>query len=195
MKLLFTFLLPIAVLCTSLTAVEYGTIKQLFGASEESISLGDGDVLEILSLGSIYPASINPWSEYWKFYKILPDGTEALVQYVRTTSDNVQSPYSNAVVQNTFVGPCSLVARSYAAERGESAQGLGISVDYKITRASEVEYKNVNIVALPSATVGAGTHEIVVEASDDLQTWTPVHSSSIGGDKAFFRTRVVESGN
>ena len=62
---------------------------------------------------------------------------------------------------------------------------------YKLTRASEVEYKQANIVSLPADTVGAGTHEIVVEASDDLQTWTPVHSSSIGGNKAFFRTRVV----
>ncbi|MEN8861612.1 MAG: hypothetical protein ABF315_00305, partial [Lentimonas sp.] len=68
------------------------------------------------------------------------------------------------------------------------------AISYKLTRASEVEYKQANIVSLPIDTVGAGTHEIVVEASDDLQTWTAVHSSSIGGNKAFFRTRVVTTG-
>jgi len=46
-----------------------------------------------------------------------------------------------------------------------------------------------------TSAVGKGTHEIVVEASDDLQSWTPFHSSSIGGNKTFFRTRVSEIGN
>ena len=72
---------------------------------------------------------------------------------------------------------------------------LKVVLHYAIQRNNPLGYKNVNVISLPSATVGAGTHEIVVEASDDLQTWTPVHSSSIGGNKAFFRTRVVESGN
>ena len=85
-----------------------------------------------------------------------------------------------------MVGPCKIILRN------ESSGTPKILLSYKLTRASEVEYKQVNIVSLPLDDVGNGTHNIVVEASDDLQSWTPVHSSSIGGDKAFFRTLVVE---
>ena len=195
MKLLQILLISLSIFFTSLSAIEYGTLKQVFGAPEETIVLEDGDLLEILSLGGIYPSGNAPWSDMWLFYKILPDGSQSMIQAVYTRDFEVHLYRTTTILQTQFVGPCTLVARSFAAERGESAAGLGITVDYKITRASEIEYKNVNIVALPSATVGAGTHEIVVEASDDLQTWTPFHSSSIGGNKAFFRTRVVAASN
>ena len=88
----------------------------------------------------------------------------------------------------------SFPSNNYSQFCGSGEITANLNLFYKLTRASEVEYKQANIVSLPADTVGAGTHEIVVEASDDLQTWTPVHSSSIGGNKAFFRTRVVTNG-
>ena len=86
----------------------------------------------------------------------------------------------------TIVGPCTIWIHNYLNPDSGA-------LSYKLTRASELEYNKVNIISLPSSSVGQGTPDIVVEASDDLQSWTPVHSSSIGGDKAFFRTRVVEA--
>ena len=173
MKYLSLLLLPLSVLCTSLTAVEYGYLST--ETESNSVTLNDGDYIDFLGGQSI---EVND-----AIIITLPNGTS-----IPINNENLGLDYHSGGIgflgtdsSKTFVGPCVITTSlKYLA--------------YKLTRASEVEYKNINIVALPSANAGAGTHEIVVEASDDLQTWTPVHSSSIGGNKAFFRTRVVTNG-
>ena len=167
MKYILSFFLTLSVLCTSLSAVEYGYLKP-----SDSLVLEDGDILTVLSVyfhGTTYDQKIIDVT--------LDDGSSYEFGTLQIGTPLTQGGANESRI---FAGPCSISATSMFC--------------YKLTRASEVEYKNVNIVALPSSTVGAGTHQIVVEASDDLQTWTPVHSSSIGGSKAFFRTRVVEAG-
>ena len=172
MKYILSFFLTLLVLCTSLSAVEYGYLSSETGNT--SVMLNDGDCIEILGGEAVDTNSA--------IIITLPSHTEISIH---SQMLGLVFAYGSGTVgtesSKTFVGPCTITT---------SIRYLA----YKITRASEVEYKNVNIVALPASTVGAGTHEIVVEASDDLQTWTPVHSSSIGGSKAFFRTRVVEAG-
>ena len=172
MKYILSFFLTLSVLCTSLSAVEYGVLEL---GQAESIALAAGDILE--PVGHTVSTSHNKIA----FAFTTPSGE---LRYYLSESHHKQ----------IIVGPStvSLLERSQDAI---SSFAPSEYLFYKLTRASEVEYKNVNIVALPSSTIGQGTHEIVVEASDDLQTWTPVHSSSIGGSKAFFRTRVVEAGD
>ena len=160
-------------LSTSLSAVEYGYIKSFSdnndppSDSSRKIVLLEGDVLEILSLSSRSSS-----------HSIIAKDSSG------STIFNQQFKEIYEYITNTIlVGECTVWCYS----------PYNATFFYKLTRASEVEYKNVNIVSLPSSAVGQGTHEIVVEASDDLQSWTPVHSSSIGGDKTFFRTRVVEA--
>jgi len=160
------------VLCTSLSAVEYGYLSS--ETVNTSVILNDGDCIEILGGDAVDTTNAIIITLPSNTEITIPSQTLGLAFYYGTGSVGTDS-------SKIFVGPCTITT---------SIRYLA----YKITRASEVEYKNVNIVALPTSTVGAGTHEIVVEASDDLQTWTPVHSSSIGGSKAFFRTRVVEAG-
>ena len=174
MKYILSLFLTLSVLCTSLSAVEYGYLSSETG--NISVTLNDGDCIDFLGGESIDADDA--------IIITLPNGTN-----ISINSENLGLDYHSGGIgflgtdsSKTFAGPCTITTSiKYLA--------------YKLTRASEVEYKNINIVALPSSTVGAGTHEIVVEASDDLQTWTPVHSSSIGGSKAFFRTRVVEAGD
>ena len=175
MKYILSFFLTLSVLCTSLSAVEYGKLLKNHSAS---ITIGDGDVFTALEWMDrhTYTGFSNPQTVGILQLSNMGDGE---THYLNTTRFHETGAINAPLV---VVGPATIEL---------------INIDwmmYKITRASEVEYKNINIVALPSSTVGAGTHEIVVEASDDLQTWTPVHSSSIGGNKAFFRTRVVEAG-
>lgn len=174
-----------------LHAVEYGTLKQVFGSPEQTITLNSGDVIEILSFGCVF--TDNAWSYRWNFYKILPDDTEVRIYSIYTYDDDIRTASQYQIYQSKFVGPCRLVARSYASERGQSAEGLTVSVDYKITRASEFEYKNINIISIPEDAAGGET-QVVVEASTDLHTWEPVHSSTVSGQKAFFRTRVTNNG-
>ena len=177
MKYFLSLVVFISVLCTSLSAVEYGFLSH---NTTSSITLQDGDLLEVLSLGS-YNSNV-----YIHVVKIDADPTS-------TDANDLLYTVSHSTINNlsslpAFCGPSIVSTVS-------PNSGYRDTVFYKLTRAAEVEYKNVNIISLPSSTVGAGTHEIVVEASDDLQSWTPVHSSSIGGNKTFFRTRVTEIGN
>ena len=167
----------LSVFCTSLPAVEYGFLYSY--QEEASLILNVGDKLEILMYDGHYQNSTTSYSNFLVAY----DFNEKKCTSYRLTSTSLNGP--------TYYGPLKIVLES------SSTTGTGnvySTVQYRLTRASELEYKNVNIISLPSDTVGAGTHEIVVEASDDLQTWTAVHSSSIGGNKAFFRTRVVTTG-
>jgi hypothetical protein len=186
MKYLLSLIVTISILCTSLSAVEYGQLLTNETGWPVSLDLNEGDVWEVLSAKSGY-------GQDGPFLKITTQGYDiehsarsfgAFAYY----NSNLTSYAVND--SRTVIGPATISLQA------ANINNLGHSiVFYKLTRASEVEYKNVNIISLPASTVGAGTHEIVVEASDDLQTWTPVHSSSIGGNKAFFRTRVVEIGD
>jgi len=185
MKFILSLFLTLSVLCTSLSAVEYGLIKVAASSGEVNVTtleLYDGDVCELLLI-SCYQGSADV-----NYTTLLGDD---LVEYtIFTKSDTPPTQTCTTVL----VGPATLKLSIANGTHPSSEIKNHATLHFKLTRASEVEYKNVNIVALPSSTVGQGTHEIVVEASDDLQTWTPVHSSSIGGSKAFFRTRVVEAG-
>ena len=161
-------------LSTSLSAVEYGNIMLSEDElSSNSIVLNEGDIFEILSNTGIDVGLLD-------FSNVNPVNT----QNYRT--NGWATAYG---VNRIFCGPIRLTFSAY----NHNASSYKAYLGYKLTRASEIEYKQVNIVSLPLDDVGNGTHNIVVEASDDLQSWTPVHSSSIGGDKAFFRTRVVEA--
>ena len=189
MKFILSLFLTFSVLCTSLSGVEYGTLhyNPIYGAlpsSEYKVTLAEGDYFEVLSWYSnlisgrvqiILKNENFPYSSNW--------GIEGNLLAITDPS------YGTPII-NSIIGPCEIFINLIT---GDDTNKTAF-INFKLTRASEVEYKNVNIISLPSSTVGQGTHEIVVEASDDLQTWTPVHSSSIGGSKAFFRTRVVEAG-
>ena len=194
MKYILSFFLTLSVLCTSLSAVEYGKFgwyggnpnQILPGSTSLGIShvvLNEGDVLEIISKD---PVSYDERNSSLLFTSVAGSG-------------QIDAESANSLLwdlaSGKFVGPMTLWVRYRFGDSSSYTRSRDLSISYKLTRASEVEYKNVNIVSLPSSTVGAGTHEIVVEASDDLQSWTPVHSSSIGGHKAFFRTRVTVMGN
>ena len=180
MKYILSFFLTLSVLCTSLSAVEYFNISITLGDfHDEFVILNDGDYLEIIGSSGSTVIGIIPLDSSLSINDI-------------NLSNYMQKGYMLASKDFKIAGPAKL---SFYGEYNSVSASIPIFSSYKLTRASEVEYKNVNIVALPASTVGQGTHEIVVEASDDLQTWTPVHSSSIGGSKAFFRTRVVEAGD
>ena len=142
MKLIYPFVL-VSVLCTSLPAVEYGVLEL---GQTESITLVAGDVLE--PVGHTEPNSSNKTV----FAFTTPSGESR-----RFRSDH----------KPIIVGP-STVSLLEISENAISSYQPSEYLFYKLTRASEVEYKQANIVSLPSDTVGAGTHEIVVEASDDL---------------------------
>lgn len=196
MKYFLSLIVSFSILCTSLSAVEYGTLvaqqsDDQFQILSDKVILNDGDLFEILHVNY----TIGDPDGYKLLLKDtrLPSAILGAVEYNNDFTNSVLIAPSNTVLAETqpIVGPAEI----FIAQFGVPLADRTLRVSYKLTRASESEYKNVNIISLPSSTVGAGTHEIVVEASDDLQTWTPVHSSSIGGNKAFFRTRVTEMGD
>lgn len=174
MNYLLPILLSLSVLHASLTAAEYGYLDNL----DQTVNLLEGDTLEVLSYSIVAPSVQNT---------------------VLISTPNSDIPFefelshwnSNGIIHTTYaaglrtiVGPCTF--------------RLGGTFKYylafKITRASELEYRNINIISIPEDTVGDDT-QVVVEASSDLQNWTTVHSSTISGQKAFFRTRIITSGD
>ena len=168
MKNILLFLLTISVTCFA-KAETYGYL-----VAEQEVQLGAGDVLQVLAASDVGNQPV--------LHLTLPNNS--VIQFARlalgmpsVTPSMLATPGgSNELAQ--FVGPLKVKSKADY-------------LSYRITRASEVQYKQMNIVSLPGDAVGAGTHNIVVEASDDLQTWVPVHSSAIGGNKAFFRTRIT----
>ncbi len=193
MKYFLSLVVSFSVLCTSVSAVEYG-ILSLNSNYDNFIVLEEGDILDILTSYSTVSGG-NSAMILGVFYET--DNSLLLTNlHGNNLYNNIEGnilwredlAYTNNAVR-TLAGPMKVFITK------TSNYSPIASLSYRLSKASEVEYKNVNIISLPSSTVGAGTHEIVVEASDDLQSWTPVHSSSIGGNKAFFRTRVTEIGD
>lgn len=181
-----TILITIAALLhfSSLIAVEYGSLRTYpAGTNSKIITLNDGDIMYVLSQNIDTMINRSDYNGLWGLIVTYDPGT------AKEYTKNLKHIVNSSERERHIVGPATVQLR-YQTSTPSSLW----YVNYKLTRASEVEYKQANIVSLPADTVGAGTHEIVVEASDDLQTWTPVHSSSIGGNKAFFRTRVVTNG-
>jgi len=140
------------VLCTSLSAVEYGQLNHVSGNEPPTIILNDGDILEVLGIARTASREDSTYVE------IITDDGNVLV-HASIQMDYLTRPVLYPGAIGKIVGSCTVRLRTVG--------GVASYVVFKLTRASEVEYKNVNIVALPTATVGAGTHEIVVEASDD----------------------------
>ena len=132
----------------------------------QSFTLEEGDAFEILA----FP----PYSNSEVKFKV--NGNQVLTGIGNRNSQSWPMP-TNYVL----VGPGEVVnTHPY--------------ISYKLTRASEIQYQNGNIVSVPSDVQGAGSHNIVVETSSDLINWTPVHSSAIsGGSEAFVRTRISTS--
>ena len=171
------------------SAVQYGYLSALEDVESDGLVLNTGDVCKILAFSDGRDGStVGGWTSVRLYLPGMGDSYVSLdgyeisgVLYKAETRGVGASGGSES--SRIIVGPCTIKAiANYDA----------LYMSYELTRASEVQYKQGNIVSLPSETVGQGTHNIVVEASDDLQTWTPVHSSSIGGNKGFFRTRVAE---
>ena len=196
MKYFLSLIVAISVLSTSLSAVEYGTLvaqqtDDQYQIVSDKVILSDGDLFEVLDVNY----DIGDPDAFKLLLKDtrLPSAILHEASYNNDLTNSIRIAVNSSALSGTkpIVGPAEI----FIAQFGRPSGLRKLRVSYKLTRASESEYKNVNIISLPTSAVGQGTHEIVVEASDDLQSWTPVHSSSIGGNKTFFRTRVTEIGD
>jgi hypothetical protein len=161
--------------------VEYGSLRTYpAGTNSKIITLNDGDVMYVLSQNIDEMKNRSDSNGLWGLIVVYDPGS------AKEYTKNFDRIISESERTRHIVGPATVQLRY----QWSTPSSLWY-VNYKLTRGSQVDYKQANILTLPSGVVGAGTHEIVVEASDDLQTWTPVHSSTIDGNNAFFRTRVI----
>ena len=156
------------ILSSSLSAVEYGYLSQ----EQPSISLSQGDVIEFLGQ-----------STYTTIEFYLPNGTKVEIRNDYIGSNNSSYIY-NSKKNNIFVGPIDISLVYYDS-------GGTPYIAYKLTRASEYQNSNVFSVIGDSSS----THNIIVETSNDLENWTPVHSSGLTGssEQIYVRTRISTS--
>ena len=183
-------LLSSVLLSLTAHAVQYGYLSALVDEESDGLVLNTGDVCKILAFsdGNYQSFSIGGFTSVRLYLPNMGASYVSLGGYelfgiMYKSGSTGATMAGGSESSRMIVGPCTIKAINTKDT---------LYMSYELTRASEVQYKQGNIVSLPSETVGQGTHNIVVEASDDLQTWTPVHSSSIGGNKGFFRTRVAE---
>jgi hypothetical protein len=170
-------------LSTSLSAVEYGFITNATADDfTDRVILNSGDFLDILGL--------SPKDNNYSY--LLVASLDADIDNLDNSAEILINESFGTIIQSglkTITGPSQVRVR-----RNGNDGNQHVVMFYKITRASEMQYQNGNIVSVPSDVQGAGTHNIVVETSSDLINWTPVHSSAIsGGSEAFIRTRISTS--
>ena len=184
MKIYILFLTCFLFLSSSLISAQHGQLKvgSLPGTNATaSLELYEGDMCELLLLDG--------QSTYVRFTTEI-EGEPVEFQLAEKSSGN------STTLGKVLVGPATLKLITYGSNSTpytDPNYKRDSILFYKLTRASDMEYRNMNIISIPEDTVGDGK-QVVVESSSDLQTWTPVHSSSVSGDKAFFRTRIVNSG-
>lgn len=99
------------------------------------------------------------------------------------TFDTGQTYPSTTYYMSGFTGPCTIDLKNDSS---------CLRLEYTITR-HEVTASPMNIVALPGD--NNGDVELLVEASTDLMSWTPVYSGSAGtaNNAAFIRTRLIQN--
>ena len=183
MKIYILFLSCFLFLSSSLISAQYGQLKVASLPGQEDVAtleLYEGDTCELLLIDGVGQVK----------YDILIG--EDLVEFeIRSKSSGARE-----ICDELVAGPITLKLKNNGINQYGSYDPnykRYAVLHYKLTRASDMEYRNMNIISIPEDTVGDGK-QVVVESSSDLQTWTPVHSSSVSGDKAFFRTRIVNSG-
>jgi len=179
MKSLLTILLSISVLCSSLSAVEYGRLTTRYSDPEsDSIELAEGDVLEVIYFYG--PAILN---------HIIDETTGASFSYDHEDLhfDLTNSPGANIQSERIIVGPGRIFLVYYGTTNARTIYYCG----YKLTRRSEIDNKSVTILSIPSESVSSGNSSLVVEGSDDLGSWDVLHTSHLSGStQAFFRTTI-----
>lgn len=166
MKCLIPILLSLSVLCTSLTAVEYGYLRQ-----NQSIILEDGDTFSMLGCDQ---EGVSPQDSLLTINIIGDNRTYDF-------NHNDLGMYNQGQVQSsrTFCGPCTLTVKCKI-------------MFYKITRASE-EVLTSNTVTLPA--VNGLDWAVTLEQSTDLANWTAVAPGTVTGTDSlqFYRIRVTSN--
>lgn len=153
-----------------LSAVEYSYLTP-----NDTISLNDGDVLEVLGGDGNYVTD-------GKLTLILPNGTIADITQLQLSLVHTQQTMGSP--NRIFVGPCTILTNIPY-------------VSYKLTRASELAQSStpVNTVVIP--TDANGNVEIILESSTDLVNWTAASPGeySSATQNRFFRVRAVVTGD
>ena len=170
MKYLLPILLSLSVLCTSLTAVEYGMLNLRGG--ENSVELLEGDMLEVLN----YENKGRWFADGLELYKFInPD----------STLSTVEVSHSNYSAKHIIIGPTIVSLINSGSKRANW-------LTYKITRASE-EVLTSNTVTLPA--VNGLDWAVTLEQSTDLANWTAVAPGTVTGTDSlqFYRVRVTSN--
>ena len=166
-------LIPLIVFCLKLSAAEYGVLEHSH-TDNPSISLGEGDVLEVLGL------STSDGSEKMYSVKVVSNSgiiTTHLNLFIYRGYDVRYEPEQ----QGPIVGPCAV---SLSAPSGYNCR-----MSYKLTRASEVKTVT-NSITIPA--IADQEWAVTLERSTDLVNWETVAPGTVMGTDGlqFFRLRV-----
>ncbi len=177
MKYFLSLSVSVSVLCISLSAVEYGRLTTTPSQLEsESVDLAEGDIFEVIHYSG---GGLN---------HIIDETTGASFTYDYHDLDLSAQDYGfrNINSERIIVGP----GRIFLVHPAVNV-GFNYYCSYKLTRKSEIDTKSVAILSIPSESVSSGNLSLVLEGSDDLESWDLIHTSQLSGStQAFFRTAI-----
>lgn len=173
-------ILGLAALTTAANAVEYVTLT----SNNNSKTLDPTSVVEIVGSNLSHSFSL------FRLNLTFADGATAHMGLTGVTSQNGEQSIAthNSIQGNIFTGLSSI---SYTTTSGTPAQAQCITL--KITSAAELnKTAPATVLVLPEGTTG--DHELITESSDDLVSWTTVHTQPVNSTTSskFYRTRIVK---
>ena len=159
---LIPILLSLSVLCTSLTAVEYGKLK-----ANDKIIILDGDTFEVLNfqiIGNVY--NMNDYT-ICSFND--NEGFSSDYRWYYNADNELPGDYAKFCGSGEITAKCNLF--------------------YKLTRASEVKTVT-NSITIPA--IADQEWAVTLERSTDLVNWETVAPGTVMGTDGlqFFRLRV-----
>mgnify|MGYP001189274867 CR=1 FL=1 len=179
MKSLLTILVSISVLCSSLSAVEYGRLTTTFSDPEsDSIELAEGDVFEVIYY-NVAGLGVK---------LIIDETTGAFINYDYEDFDIGAQDYGfkNIQSERIIVGPGRLFIVHPATNVYRNYY-----LSYKLTRRFETNPNSSTILSIPPDLVGSGNLRLVVEGSEDLVSWGILNTLQLSEtSQAFFRTTI-----
>lgn len=173
-----------AALAQIVCAVEYVTLSK----SNPEANIAPGALVEIVACTAWAPQAAS-WNLRLEMTLANNDkvDVQAGMQIGNSFASGSIAPFVSPLINQKFMNLAK--ARIYRTD----SKAIEDALTLKITPADEIGSAGPKtVLVMPEGSTG--DFDVVIEASGDMVTWTPLHSQGVTGNgpHTFFRTRIVK---